>query len=208
MEPVTTRDRIMTAAMRLVSEKGYLGATTREIARDAGVTELTLFRHFGSKEQLFEELLSRNTFLPALKGLIPDLQSMPYDEALRTVGRRFLLSLKERKPMVKIMQAEMCRYPARMKRISGALFDEMLGTLAAYFTSLQRKKVFRPFPAELAARMFLGMLFSYFRTEEIMLGNDITKKGRMDAAVNGFVDLFLHGTLPAGAGGGKKRRPA
>jgi AcrR family transcriptional regulator len=50
--------------MQVVSEKGYLGATTREIARVAGVTELTLFRHFGSKQRLFEEMLSRHTFLP------------------------------------------------------------------------------------------------------------------------------------------------
>ena len=56
----TTKEKILTAAMSLVSEKGYLGATTREIAHDAGVTELTLFRHFGSKEKLFEEVLGKN----------------------------------------------------------------------------------------------------------------------------------------------------
>jgi AcrR family transcriptional regulator len=206
MQTTTTKEKILTAAMSLVSEKGYLGATTREIAHDAGVTELTLFRHFGSKEKLFEEVLGRNTFLPTLRELMPDLDELPYDEALRTVGRGFLLSLKERKPMVKIMQAEMCRYPEKMKRMSGAFFDEMLDTLASYFTARQRKGELRSFPPELAARMFLGMLFSYFRTEELMRGEDITKKGRMDAAVEGFVDIFIHGTLPEKNGTMKRRR--
>lgn len=204
MHAIPTKEKILNAAVTLVSQKGYLGATTREIARDAGVTELTLFRHFGSKERLFEACLERNTFLPALKEMMPDLEGMPYEEALRTVGRRFLLSLKERTPMVKIMQAEMCRYPDKMKRMSGSFFDELLGTLAGYFTALQKKKKLRPFPAELAARMFLGMLFSYFRTEALMRGVDITKQNRMDRAVDGFVDVFVHGTLPQ-AGSGKRR---
>jgi AcrR family transcriptional regulator len=34
--------------------KGYAGATTREIAEQVGVSEALLFRHFGSKAQLFE----------------------------------------------------------------------------------------------------------------------------------------------------------
>jgi len=206
MVTTTTKDRILSAAMQLVAEKGYIGATTREISRDAGVTELTLFRHFGSKERLFEAVLERSTFLPKLKEMMPDLDGMPYDEALRTLGRGFLLSLKARKPMVKIMQAEMCRYPEKMKRMSGAFFDEMLGTLAAYFTTLQRRKELRSFPPELAARMFLGMLFSYFRTEELMRGVDITKQGRMDRAIEGFVDIFVHGTLAARNGSEKRRQ--
>src|SRR5512139_3035868 len=104
MQTTPTKEKILNAAMTLVSEKGYLGATTWEIARGAGVTELTLFRHFGSKEKLFEACLERNTFLPALKELMPDLEGMPYEEALRTVGRSFLLSLKARTPVCMIMQ--------------------------------------------------------------------------------------------------------
>jgi AcrR family transcriptional regulator len=206
MPTTPTKEKILDAAITLVSQKGYLGATTREIARGAGVTELTLFRHFGSKEKLFEACLNRNTFLPTLKVLLPELEGKSYEDALRTMGRSFLLSLKERKPIVKIMQAEMCRYPEKMRRMSGTFFDEMLATLATYFTARQRKGELRSFPPELAARMFLGMLFSYFRTEEIMRGTDITKKGRMDAAVDGFVDIFVYGTVAGKNGSLKGKR--
>ena len=53
MPTTPTKEKILDATIALVSQKGYLGATTREIARGAGVTELTLFRHFGTKEKLF-----------------------------------------------------------------------------------------------------------------------------------------------------------
>ncbi|SRR5579883_107977 len=47
-----TRARILKAATEVFAASGIVGATTREIARVAGVNEVTLFRHFQSKEQL------------------------------------------------------------------------------------------------------------------------------------------------------------
>ena len=43
------RDRILEAAALVYAETGFRGATTRRIAERAGVNEITLFRHFGSK---------------------------------------------------------------------------------------------------------------------------------------------------------------
>jgi AcrR family transcriptional regulator len=41
-----TKKRILAAAELVFSRDGFQGATTREIARQAGVNEVTLFRHF------------------------------------------------------------------------------------------------------------------------------------------------------------------
>jgi AcrR family transcriptional regulator len=45
--------KVVGAAVRLFARQGYHGTSTREIARKAGVSENTLFRHFESKEALF-----------------------------------------------------------------------------------------------------------------------------------------------------------
>lgn len=52
--PVSVRDRLLDAARELFTERGYRATTTREIAARARVAELTLFRHFGSKVDVFE----------------------------------------------------------------------------------------------------------------------------------------------------------
>lgn len=49
------RGRILQAAAELYGETGFRGATTRRIAERAGVNEITLFRHFGSKTRLLHE---------------------------------------------------------------------------------------------------------------------------------------------------------
>lgn len=51
------RNRILTAAARVYAQYGFRGATTRLIANEAGVNEVTLFRTFGSKAELLEAML-------------------------------------------------------------------------------------------------------------------------------------------------------
>ncbi len=55
----STHDSILDAALKVFAEKGYRGATTRLIAQEADVNEVTLFRHFGSKEGLLRALARR-----------------------------------------------------------------------------------------------------------------------------------------------------
>ena len=55
-----SRERILEAAARVYSKHGFRGATTRLIAAEAGVNEVTLFRTFGSKGALLEAVIEEN----------------------------------------------------------------------------------------------------------------------------------------------------
>jgi AcrR family transcriptional regulator len=70
-----SRDRILEAAARVYAQYGFRGATTRLIAQEAGVNEVTLFRLFGSKAQLFDELLHRQLHAST----VPMLPKEPVD---------------------------------------------------------------------------------------------------------------------------------
>lgn len=65
------RDRILAAAARVYAELGFRGATTRRIADQAGVNEVTLFRLFGSKTALITEALRLRPHPGQIRGL-PD----------------------------------------------------------------------------------------------------------------------------------------
>lgn len=54
---VVNRQKLLEAAARVFAEVGFRGATTRRIAEEAGVNEVTLFRLFGSKAQLMTEAI-------------------------------------------------------------------------------------------------------------------------------------------------------
>lgn len=189
-----TREKILEAGLRTFSKEGYLGATTKEIARKAGVAELTLFRHFLSKEKLFEEVINTYSFLPTLKGLLPEIANLPYNNALRIIAKRFLETLTSRKDLIRLMHSEMHRYPGKIHKIYHAFIDGMIETLASYFTAMQKRKVLRKFDTEYGARAFLAMFFSYFHVQELMMG----KKYRFadtDRTIKEFIEIFVEGTV-------------
>lgn len=53
------REQLLDTAARLFAQHGYAGATTSQIAREAGVTEPIIYRHFTSKRDLFIALIDR-----------------------------------------------------------------------------------------------------------------------------------------------------
>jgi AcrR family transcriptional regulator len=190
----STKNKILETALKLFSKKGYLGATTKEIAKDAGIAEVTLFRHFPSKEKLFEDVINTYSFLPILKGLLPEISKMPYEKALTVIAKRFLDTLDSRKEMIQIMHSEVRRYPDKIHKIYHGFIDETIKTLASYFNDIYKKGILREIDTESGARAFLGMFFSYFNAKEFHM----FKKYRNienDKIVKEFVDIFLRGIL-------------
>jgi AcrR family transcriptional regulator len=80
-----TRQRLLDAATEILNRVGIQGATTREIARRAGVNEVTLFRHFKSKEQLLRAVLQRGL---AAEAAILDEHSS-WKESLEEYARHY-----------------------------------------------------------------------------------------------------------------------
>ena len=61
MSPLNTRQRILDAAQHLIETGGFVRLTTKEIAREAGCAEGTLFKHFKRKENLCLAVVLENS---------------------------------------------------------------------------------------------------------------------------------------------------
>jgi AcrR family transcriptional regulator len=93
------RDRILEAAKRVYAQHGFRGATTRLIAIEADVNEVTLFRTFGSKASLFEALMTGVNSQTA----VPPLPEEPVDpmQELTDWVRRVLAHLRENRALIR-----------------------------------------------------------------------------------------------------------
>ncbi len=58
MPKVIADMQIFQAVMESIAERGYAGATTRQIADAAGVSEVTLFRKYGTKAELVKHTIA------------------------------------------------------------------------------------------------------------------------------------------------------
>jgi AcrR family transcriptional regulator len=68
-----TRDRILDAAAHVMRTRGFARTTTKEIARTAGYSEATLYKHFQDKTDLFLAVLKER--LPSLGSTLSALSA-------------------------------------------------------------------------------------------------------------------------------------
>lgn len=88
------RRQLLDAALDLFSRKGFGGATTKEIAAAAGVTEAIIFRHFPSKQALYTAVLDSKTESCGHQEWLAEIQALMdrKDDAgvLRTLAAKIL----------------------------------------------------------------------------------------------------------------------
>lgn len=104
------RDKLIESAARVFAEAGYRGATTRRIAQDAGVNEITLFRHFGNKDALLSEALRVHGFPGPAVPQLPDLPVDPFGELEHWCAAQHAF-LMERRSLIRSCMGEMEERP-------------------------------------------------------------------------------------------------
>jgi len=86
------RAELFAAARELFAERGYQAVTTKELCQRAGVAETTLFRHFGSKAELFEATIAE-PFAEFIDGWSASWAEFPPDAPLEELARRLVTGL-------------------------------------------------------------------------------------------------------------------
>lgn len=54
-----TKERILTSALALFSQRGYLGTSMRDIAKEMGMTKAALYKHYAGKQEILDCIITR-----------------------------------------------------------------------------------------------------------------------------------------------------
>jgi len=130
-----TRTKIIDTALQMFSTQGYNSTTTRSIADKAGVNELTLFRNFGSKENLLSEVMDQYFVQMRMEVDHERPTGDPHEDLYRMITA-VMRKLREREPLFRLMIREASRneivarklgkFPVIMKRYMLSRFKEAL----------------------------------------------------------------------------------
>jgi len=104
-----TKRKILDAALKIFAKEGYNSSTTRNIAKESGFSEITLFRKFETKEKLFKEAIAVNNEELQLKciTLMEDLERIKDSEAfLREYIKKIAIFYRENFDFFNIMVTE------------------------------------------------------------------------------------------------------
>lgn len=103
------REQILAAASRVFGERGYVGATTDQVAREAGISQPYVVRMFGGKENLFVAVLDRalGKLMDAFNGALSDAKARGEnrDETMARMGSAYADLIRDRGILLSLMQA-------------------------------------------------------------------------------------------------------
>ena len=154
-----TQLKIMDATMTLIIDKGYSGATTKEIAKLAGVNECTIFRRFGEKKEIVLAAMELSKWNPGLSEseftYIGDLE----EDLLSFSG---IYMSKVTPQMVKVSIG------LRSAELQGAALPGIMkvpmvfkNVLTQYFTEMIGRGQMNAYDVESLAAQFISMNFGF-----------------------------------------------
>lgn len=189
-----TRTRIIQAASELFAEKGFAGTTTRAIAERSGVNEVTLFRHFGTKENLAKAIMDQFGGLAIAEDLTSRFTG-DYVQDLRRVGHAMMKVMTERSDAMRMAICEAGNFP-EFQQVVADNPRQLRLMLAGYFERQMTAGVIHTGHPELLAQAFLGMFFSYVVLSGFLL-DSLKPEITAEEVVEQFVRLFVRGTRTA-----------
>ena len=162
-------------------ERGLARSTTREIAREAGFSEGTLYKHFESKDELFMRVLAER--LPSFVALAKELPGRAgrgtVEETLQEVARMALPFFAQGLPIIASVFSEpslLARHAEELRKRGGGP-QRANEAVAAYLRAEQELgRVRRDADPEAAAAMLLGACFQRAFLQNFLEGDAASDK--------------------------------
>jgi AcrR family transcriptional regulator len=189
------RERILIAALEIFAERGFEGATTRDIAARAATNLGLIQYYFRGKERLWRAAVERvfAALETALEQVVPErLETREQLAEIIRVGVRFVAANPS---FVRLMNDECKREGARMRWLVDGHGRRLYDTAVAVFEHGRQRGLLPDVPAPHAYYVFIGaagMIFSQAPECRRLTGTDPTTSPAMiEAHGEALVRLFV-----------------
>lgn len=143
-----TRERILTAALESFAQKGYAGTNLRELAAELGMGKSSLYRHFASKEEIWNALLDRMiAYYEARFGSAEHLPPVPdsLEELVEMTMEMVRFTVRDEKVVLtrKLLSIEQFRDERARKLASKHFLTGLTDMFAPIFAAMMEKGLLR-----------------------------------------------------------------
>lgn len=159
-QTLNTRKKILQAAISLIKKKGFQGVTTREIARQANVNEVTVFRHFGNKMNILNTIIDEYSYIPSFEKVVHEEIRWNLKEDLQIITKIYFTFFKENDDVIKIAYKELGSFPELDKKIT-TIPLQLKELLVQYFDRMQKLNKIKECDSNAIAIAFISMNFGY-----------------------------------------------
>lgn len=187
-------ERLLLVAIDLISERGYNGVTTQEIAVAAGLSEKTLFRHFGSKQKLLEATVDRYHYADEMTKLFAERLEWDLQRDLLLISRTYHRLMNRNAKLIQLMRRSAESLPAEVRDRAHRHPLVLKRLLTDYFATMaERGKLVRSNPS-LQAMAFISL--NYGSAVSRMNRDDDLVEEPLDEFIEESVAIFARGLTP------------
>ncbi len=164
MKPVNgspnRRQQILEEATHLFAAKGFEGSSMRTIARACHITEAAIYRHFASKNDLYEQVIIAKAVQHNITGQLESFSSDgSIEQVLRTIAEHILAMAKQDPELMRLMVNNSLERGSSVARV---LFKEVRLPYIDYMSRELTRRVatgeIRAIDPLITSRCFVGMV--------------------------------------------------
>lgn len=200
---VSTRERLMDATERIIREQGIMAVTTKDIAREAGYAEATLYRHFQDKAELLLAVMDERISGHFLH-LIRDLPARAGEGSVAAILEELATAAVEFSAHIMPLDVALASDPAlaaahnKRLRELGTGPEAALRSVVAYVEAEQRLGRVRADASPAAvATILLGVTFNYVLARHV--GGEAANILPKDQFAHEIVRTLMQGLAPVSA---------
>lgn len=189
------RRQLIEVAIDLFSRKGFGGATTREIAAAAGVTEAVIFRHFATKQDLYQAILDAKCAQDGIHEWVSGLQALmdagDDEGVLRYLIAKILRFERDDSQFCRLLLHASLEGNELALMHNTQLHMPIGEKFKEYIARRQAAGVFRGASPEIVLLAIAGIPKMY-AMQKYMYRNEAIQSGD-EEALEGFVDILMNG---------------
>jgi AcrR family transcriptional regulator len=188
------REQIVEAATRVFAEKGFRRATTREVARAAGVSEGTIYNYFEDKDAILLAILDRLNETERRAADFEEGMAMDLRAFLEQYLRRRMSLIWENREVFRVVISEILVNAELRERYLEHVVDPTMNIAEENFRSRMEQEM-RKTEAPLAMRSVAGAVLGV-----LVLGllGDEEINSRWEEVPDVLAGLLIHGLGAAG----------
>lgn len=204
----TTRSRILDAALELFSTAGYEGVSVKQIAGAVGIKDSSLYKHFTSKQQIFDTLMDEMNARFEETVAFYKLPQGELKKVAEEYGRRDLVWLKKACEAIflfflkdaraskfrKMLMIEQYKNSTAAATFRSWFTDDAIRFQEALFAEMMAQGSFRRLPARTTALQFYAPFFLLLCQYDTMPGKEHEALELLMAHVEQFAALYQTNT--------------
>ncbi len=198
-----TRERLIEAAIRVMSGPGGGLASIEAIAAEAGLTKGAVYHHFADRGELLRAVARRVSPVDEMRVQIEPTIDLPPREGLIVIARAYYAAMRTRADLIRNLAANSARDPELAQVVMSEIIGQGAPLMMAWFAYQVSRGRLRPVDPSFVIQALFGPVFLM-----IVLGptvfDRIAQAGIHPAVdnVEAYVDLLLRGIAPAEASAG------